>query len=189
MELYRKTYAEINLKNLKHNVSEIIKKYNNYKYYIGVVKSDCYGHGIKCVPSIIKGGCNYLAVALLEEALAIRNFNKDIPILCLGNIKSDNLDICVKNNITITVNSLEYAKMLKENTNLKVHIKLNTGMNRLGISNIDELRDTIEILLNKGVNIEGIYTHIYEASSFNNTDIQVKKFKEMLNNNVWIYRG
>lgn len=181
MELYRKTYAKIDLKNVKHNVSEIIKKYNNYKYYIGVVKSDCYGHGIKCVPPIIEGGCNYLAVALLEEALAIRKFNKDIPILCLGNINPDNIYICIENNITITINSLEYAKMLKENNKLKIHIKLNTGMNRLGISDIEELKETIKILKDKKIIIEGIYTHIYEANNYNNTDKQVKKFEKMLN--------
>ena len=78
MELYRKTYAEINLTNIKENVEKIIKKYNNYQYYFGIVKADCYGHGIKAVQKVIEGGANYLATATLEEALSIRKNLKDI---------------------------------------------------------------------------------------------------------------
>ena len=68
----RKTYCEVNLVNLKNNVERIINKFNNYSYYFGVVKADCYGHGdIKSIQSIIDGGCNYLAVATMKEALFI----------------------------------------------------------------------------------------------------------------------
>ena len=67
MELTRRTYTEINLTNITENVKKIIKKYNNYKYYFGVVKADSYGHdGLETVKAIIDGGCNYLAVATLE---------------------------------------------------------------------------------------------------------------------------
>lgn len=181
MCLYRKTYAEINLSNIKNNVKKIINRYNNYKYYIGVVKSDCYGHGIKAINSVIDGGCNYLAVALLEEAIAIREFNKKIPILCLGNINPKYLKLCIDKNITITVNSLEYVNLITSNiNNLKVHIKLNTGMNRLGISKISELKEVIRILKEKGSTIEGIYTHIYDALSTENTLNQIKKFENLL---------
>ena len=70
--MYRNTYVEVNLKNIEENVRKLISKYNNYKYYFGVVKADCYGHNdIKTVQAIIRGGCNYLAVATLEEALEI----------------------------------------------------------------------------------------------------------------------
>ena len=71
--MYRNTYVEVNLSNLKYNVETLIKKYNDYKYYFGVVKADCYGHNdISVVKTIINAGCNYLAVATLEEALDIR---------------------------------------------------------------------------------------------------------------------
>ena len=57
--MYRQTYMEVYLDNIKNNVSEIINKYNNYEYYFGVVKADCYGHGMEAVKAIIDGGCNY----------------------------------------------------------------------------------------------------------------------------------
>lgn len=180
--MYRKTYMEVYLNNIKDNVKKIINTYSDYEYYFGVVKADCYGHGIETVKSIIKGGCNYLAVAILEEALRIRQMNIDIPILCLGNIKPNDINICIKNNITITINSLEYAENLINYNldSLKVHIKINTGMNRLGINNINELNNVLNILGRKNVNIEGIYTHIYEANNVDNTNKQLDIFKSIV---------
>ena len=70
---YRNTYAKIKLDNITHNVKTIISNYSGYKYYIGVVKADTYGHNSnEVVKSIIDGGCNYLAVSSLDEALEIR---------------------------------------------------------------------------------------------------------------------
>ena len=60
--MYRNTYVEVNLNNLKDNVKNLIKKYRDYKYYFGVVKADCYGHGIETVKTIIYAGCNYLNI-------------------------------------------------------------------------------------------------------------------------------
>ena len=71
--MYRKTYVEVNLNNIKNNVKKLINKYSDYEYYIGIVKADCYGHnGNETVQTIIDAGCNYLAVATLDEALEIR---------------------------------------------------------------------------------------------------------------------
>ena len=72
INLYRKTYKEINLDNLSFNVRNILKKYNNYKYYIGMVKADAYGHGMYIVNTLIKAGINYLAVSSINEAMDIR---------------------------------------------------------------------------------------------------------------------
>ena len=168
MGLTRNTYVQINLNNIKDNVSSIINKFNNYEYYFGVVKANCYGHkDIKTVKAILEGGCNYLAVATLDEALYIRKYIKNIPILCLGVIPSEYIKICKKKDITITINSLDYMKELsKENIKkLKAHIKINTGMNRLGISNVEEVLHVMELAKNSNIILEGIYTHIYEAST------------------------
>lgn len=183
--MYRNTYVQIDLQNIKENVQKIIKKYSNYKYYFGVVKADCYGHDdVKTVKAIIDGGCNYLCVATLEEALEIRKKIEDIPILCLGVILKDYIDICKTENITVTIPSLEYVKKLKNENieNLKVHIKINTGMNRLGIKESEELKEVYKILEKKKANIEGIYTHIYEANNKQKYDIQIEKFEELLEN-------
>ena len=166
----RKTFCEVNLKNLKSNIEKIVNKYNDYSYYFGVVKADCYGHGdLSSIQHIIDGGCNYLAVATMKEALFIRDNYKDIPILFLGCVDYDDIGLCNEKNITISICNLEHAKMIREYTdkyncsNLKCHIKINTGMNRLGISNKEEFLEVLELLDN--IEIEGVYSHIYEASN------------------------
>ncbi len=181
--MYRNTYAKINLKNIENNVQKIIKSYPEYQYYFGVVKADCYGHNdLAVVKSIIAGGCNYLAVATLDEALEIRAEYKDIPILCLGVINPKYLTICEENNITITISSLSYTKeLIKENhSNLKVHLKINTGMNRLGIRVKEEINETYSLLKDNQITIEGLFTHIYNANNKKDTENQITKFKELI---------
>lgn len=180
--MYRNTYVEVNLKNIEENVKKLISKYNNYKYYFGVVKADCYGHkDIKTVQSIIRGGCNYLAVATLEEALEIRKNINNIPILCLGIIPITFIDECIKNNITITISNVEYLEKLimEKHNNLKVHIKINSGMNRLGTDNKEEFNKIYKMIKNSNLLLEGVYTHIYNALSQKDTINQFKKFEEI----------
>lgn len=183
MNLDRNTYAIINVQNIKENVQKIINYYHNYDYYIGVVKADSYGHGkMKSVKAVIDGGCNYLAVATLDEALKIRKNFIDIPILCSGVVSFKKIYLCIKNNITITINSLEYLKQLINYNlnNIKIHIKINTGMNRLGISSVQEIRDVIKILDSKGIVVEGLYTHLYNADNKEVYEKQLYKFKDII---------
>ncbi len=178
--MYRDTYVEVNLNNLKYNVQELIKKYNNYKYYFGVVKADCYGHDNNlAVKTIIEAGCNYLAVATLDEAIEIRKDIKDIPILCLGIIDEKYIQTCIDNNVTITISNLEYLNNLDLNKQLKVHIKINTGMNRLGINNKKEFNEVYNKIKNSNLILEGIYTHIYNATNKEETMNQYKVFEEI----------
>ena len=162
--MFRKTYVKINNKALTNNIKEIISKYNNYKYYFGVVKGNAYGHGDYIVNDLIKGGINYLAVSSLEEAISIRKYNKEIPILCLEPISIEYIKDILDNDVTITIESIGYVKELinkKLDKQLKVHIKLDTGMSRLGFTNKEELNDSINLLKdNKNILLEGIYTHI-----------------------------
>ncbi len=172
--MYRSTHVKINLDNIKNNINEIIKKYDNYDYYFGVVKGNCYGHGIQIIETLIKNGINYLAVSSLDEALEIREINKNIPILCLQPIDTEYLDICSKNNITITVHSSTYVRNIKNIDNpITVHIKIDSGMSRLGFNNKNELKKAISLLQkNNNINIEGIYTHMGTTGI---TDIYRKK--------------
>ena len=181
--MYRHTYAQINLQNIQDNVHQIINYYSDYQYYFGVVKAECYGHNdLTVVKSIIAGGCNYLAVALLEEALEIRTEYKDIPILCLGIINPKYLSICEENNITITVSSFEYATSLvkEKHPNLKVHLKINSGMNRLGMSTKEEINKTYSLLKKHNIHLEGVFTHIYNALNKEDTEKQFTKFQELI---------
>ena len=182
--MYRKTYAIIDEDKLKNNIKEIKAKYDNYKYYIGVVKNNAYNHGIKIINSLIEGGINYLAVSSLEEALDARKYNSKIPILCLEVIDLDYIYDCINNNVTITVESLEYLEKLnkiKLDFPIKIHLKLNTGMNRLGISEVKEVNKCVSIIKeNKKLILEGIYTHFATSGiSDKYYDDQMKKFQEL----------
>ena len=181
--MFRKTYVEVNIDNLKNNVKNIVNNYNKYNYFIGVVKGNCYGHGVTYVINeLIESGINYLAVSSLEEALEARNVNKKIPILCLEPIEIEYLDICIKNKITITVHDYNYAKKLIEkniNKKIKIHLKIDSGMNRLGFKDKNELNEIYEKLKeNKNIELEGIYTH-FATLGINDKewDNQLNKFK------------
>ena len=185
--MYRKTYALIDEDILKENIKEIKNKYNNYKYYIGVVKNNAYGHGIKIVNSLIEGGVNYLAVSSLEEAIEIRKYNSEISVLCLEVIDLEYIYDCINNDVTITVESLEYLEELikiKLDYPIKIHMKLNTGMNRLGISDEKEVNECVKLLKeNKNIIFEGIYTHFATSGiSDKYYDEQLEKFKKLTKN-------
>lgn len=165
--MYRNTYALINKDIIKENVEEIKSKYNTYKYYIGVVKNNAYSHGIDIIPSLINGGINYLAVSSLDEAMNIRATYKDIPILILEPIDLKFIDVAIKNKITITIESLDYLKELlakKISKKLKVHFKIDSGMNRLGFKNKIEIEEAYALINeDKYLELEGIYTHFATA--------------------------
>lgn len=148
-------------KNLLHNLN-IIKSKTNAKI-CAVVKANAYGHGTKEICSLLYGKVDFFSVASLEEALEIRSFDKTTKILVLGNCS--NFVLASKNNISITIFSInqlkKLEKKLKDIHNINIHLKLNTGMNRLGFSSINELKKALQILkkINKKVNIEGVFTH------------------------------
>ena len=173
--MIRQTYEEINLKALESNVKSIISQSSEYKYHIGVVKANCYGLGLKCIKSIIKGGANYLAVSSLEEALSIRKITNE-KILILEPINPKYISLARKNNITLTISSLEYLNNVKDQE-FTCHIKINTGMNRLGINSKEEFDKVYNIIMNSNITLEGIYTHIYKASDSKCTNNQFKKFE------------
>ena len=182
--MYRKTYIEINTENLKYNVETLVKNFPDYKYYIGVVKGNAYGHGWKAVKSIIDAGVNYLAVSTLEEALSLRGEGIVLPILCLQPIHIEDVGEAVKNNITITLSNYDYFKeLIKLNLEgqIKIHLKINSGLNRLGISSKVEVSEIFNTLNStNNFKLEGIYSH-FATTGVNDKhwDNQLAKFKEI----------
>ena len=183
--MYRNTYVEININNLQENVKNIKNYFNNYEYYFGVVKGNAYGHDIHIIDYLIKSGINYLAISSLEEALKVRKINKDIPILCLEPIDLEYLNICLENNITIVIHDYEYYKeLIKKNIdkNLKVHLKIDSGMNRIGLKDKNQINEIYkELLNNDNIFLEGIFTHLATTGiSDKYWDEQVSKFKYLI---------
>ena len=112
------------------------------------MKANAYNHGdVEISKELIKNGINYLGVSSLDEALNIRKKIKKIDILIMSPIDYNQIKIASKNNITITINSIDYIKsIVNSKYKIRVHIKLDTGMNRLGIKDNKELIDTINLI-------------------------------------------
>ena len=171
--MYRNSYVEININNLQHNVEEIIKKYPDYQYYFGVVKGNAYGHSDKVAKYLVESGINYLAISSLEEGISLRKDGVTIPILCLEPISIQYLKECLEYDITITLPDYEYYQKLMEQeieNPLKVHIKIDSGMCRLGFSDKRQVKEVVDGLNQKpNIILEGIFTHfatdgIYDIS-------------------------
>ena len=176
--MYRKTYVKIDCNKLENNIKEIKNKYSNYKYYIGVVKADCYGHGIKSIKYLISGGINYLATSSLEEALKIREVYKSIPIIVLEPIHYDDILTASKKNITVTIDNREiFNKLIENKVKVNIHIKVDSGMNRFGLKSSKDIKYIFDNC-NDRIKLEGIYTHLSSGvgNAFNQ---QIEKFKEL----------
>lgn len=180
--MYRKLKIEINKENIKNNIKNLINELN-YKYYIGVVKGNFYGHGTGLTKTMEKSGINYFAVSNLDEAIALRGETK-LPILILEPIDYKYFDIACKNNITLTINSKEYYDLIKEyKEKIKVHLKIDSGLNRLGIKNKDDVDYIVSDIKNTNLYLEGIYTHFATSGILDKQyDIQLSRFKELTSN-------
>lgn len=160
----RPTFAEINLNHLIYNYNQIRKKTKTK--IIAVVKADAYGHGmIECVKALenCKEAPEYYAVALLEEAIELRESNvTNKPILCFAPLDLLEIENYTKYNIIGTINDFYRLNELSKitlNNELTVHIKIDTGMGRLGLK-YDEVDLFIKKIRKiKNLNVEGLYTH------------------------------
>lgn len=163
------TWAEINLDNIRFNLNNIKKILKEDTKICAAIKANAYGHGSVKIAQFLEDKVNYFAVARLEEAIELRENEIKLPILCLGYIPEDSLEIAIKNNITMTVYSLEMAQKISDissniNQNAIIHIKLDTGMSRLGFKcDNSSIEDICNIYNLKNINIEGIYTHFATA--------------------------
>lgn len=164
--LMRNTWVEIDLSNLEYNLSQARKMLKSKTKIAGVVKANAYGHGsIHIAKALIENGIDMLAVACLTEAIELRKYYSDIPILIMGYTPSDKLKFAVQNNITITIFSLEQAIILSDigemlNKEVTIHIKIETGFNRLGLKIDSNIISIIEKIYNlKNIRLEGIFTH------------------------------
>ena len=102
VNIHKDAWVEINLESLAQNIIEIKKGIPKDKKFLAIVKADAYGHGMYIVNTLIKAGINYLAVSSINEAMDIRKYNKEIPILCTEVIEYDLISLAEENNITIT---------------------------------------------------------------------------------------
>lgn len=164
--LMRNTWVEIDLDAIEYNLIQARKYIKPETKIAGVIKANAYGHGaVPIAKALIKNGIDMLAVACLSEAIEVRKHCSEIPILVMGHTVDNKLKFAVEQNITTTIFSLEQAKILSElGAVLKkeaiVHLKINTGFNRIGFNLSEDTIDIITEIYNmKNIKIEGIFTH------------------------------
>ena len=164
-DYHRKTQADILLDNLYDNYLNVKKRVGN-KIIIPVVKADAYGHGAKEVTRFLHDkGVDHFAVSLLEEALELREILPDINLLCMGVIEGESLRVAARYDVAITLTNFDQIEDLMQLDNpLNVHIKVDTGMRRLGFNTIDDIKEVLDFCDNhQYINIEGIFTHFATA--------------------------
>ncbi len=187
-DLTRPTWMEIDLDNLVHNYSEIKSKLKDDTDLMAVVKGDAYQHGSEMIVKTLKGeGVKRFGVAHLSEALHIRKYEKNVDILIMGYTPDFLAKTAIENNITMTIylkDQAEYFNRLAKDLNktARVHIKIETGMNRLGfLPTLENIENISEIYNMANIEVEGIFSHFAVADENRlYTNDQIRKFKFVL---------
>lgn len=194
MEEYKKTYVEVNLDAINNNINEVKRCIGFDVKILAVIKADAYGHGAKAIGNFLKDKVDYFGVATIEEAIELRKSNINIPILILGYTSpKQNIDL-VNYNITQTVYSIEMAEeisktAIKLGKQLKVHIALETGMNRIGFKvSMESVEDIKRISKMDNIILEGMFTHFSCADEkdkgYSNIQMEIyDKFVKVLDDN------
>jgi len=185
--LLRDTYVEVNLDNIAYNMKSIKSMLGSNVKIAAVLKADAYGHGaIEVAKTVMENGAEYIAVATLNEALEIRKRFNDYRIFIMGFTPDKLLEYVVKNDITQSIFSYKQAKLLSElgykyNKVPVVHIKYDTGFNRLGFRDSTEsIEEIARIAKIKNINVEGIFSHLALAGR-EEDEKQYKKFVAAIN--------
>lgn len=186
--LQDRAWLEINLNNLENNINEIRKTIPSKTKIMAVVKADAYGHGIIDISKKLEQiGIQDFAVATLQEAITLRQNRIKGNILILGFTSIENLHYVIDYDLIQTIVDEEYAEKilnLSYNKKIKVHIKVNTGMNRIGI-NYKNINFIKELYLSNKIDVLGIFSHLSVSDSNDQEDIdftkmQISRFNDLI---------
>lgn len=183
-----RAWAEINLDAIVHNYKEIRRITNQNSKIMAIIKADGYGHGFKKIAEVLSEcGIDAFGVATTDEALQIRKAGFALPVLILGIIPDDELTTVIQNGISVSVTNLSLAKKISSvasslKTDAKIHIKLDTGMGRIGFVCGDDDRMTADEIIEASnlpyIKIEGVFSHFSKADEYDKsyTELQYKRF-------------
>ncbi|QJC87395.1 alanine racemase [Bacillus inaquosorum] len=184
---YRDTWAEIDLSAIKENVSNMKEHIGEHVHLMAVVKANAYGHGdAEVAKAALDAGASCLAVAILDEAISLREKGLKAPILVLGAVPPEYVAIAAEYDVTLTGYSVEWlqeaARHLKKDS-LHFHLKVDTGMNRLGVKTEEEVHHVMAILdRNPRFKCKGVFTHFATADEKERDYffMQFERFKELI---------
>lgn len=186
INIHRDSWVEINLENIAYNMSSIRKNTPKGVKLLAVVKADAYGHGsVMIAPTLLASGADMLGVASIDEGVDLRQAKISCDILVLGAVPVWAVESAVKANLIIAIFSKEHLQACRqayERTGIKpkVHVKLDTGMNRIGVS-IDEAVEFInEVKIADYLEFGGIFTHLANAENREKTQIQIDRWNSVI---------
>jgi alanine racemase len=166
--VHRPAWAEISASAIAHNV-RAIKAVVGESLICAVVKANAYGHGAEmAAKAALIGGADLLAVAIVDEGIELRDAGVTAPILLLAEVPPEALSDALANNLTLTIGSLEgalaaAAAAVKSGGVHKVHVKVDTGMHRMGVAP-EDVREIVAVLVKSpSIDVEGLYTHFSVA--------------------------
>ncbi|AEJ24590.1 alanine racemase [Streptococcus equi subsp. zooepidemicus] len=184
--LHRPTVARVDLEAIRANIDHIHQHIPKKVRTYAVVKANAYGHGAVAVSKAVEDQVDGYCVSNLDEALELRQAGIDKEILILGVILASELQLAIKHQLTITVASLEWLELAKKESvdfsQLHVHVKVDSGMGRIGVRSLAEANQLISILSDMGVQLDGIFTHFATADESDHAmfDKQLTFFKQLV---------
>lgn len=194
LENYKGTRVEINLDNLAFNLKNIREFINKDTMIMAVVKGNAYGHGaIATSKTFLENGADMLAVSVFQEAIELRKANIESPILIFNYVPDYQYELIIENEIMLSIYNYEDGVLLSDiakrmNKDARIHIKIDTGMSRLGfLPNDKSIEEIIKISRLPNIEIEGIYSHFscadekdktFTEKQYNRFDSFVKKLED-----------
>ena len=165
--LHRPTLAKVDLSAISENIEQVVSHIPKKVKTFAVVKANAYGHGAVAVAKQVSEQVDGFCVSNLDEALELRQAGLEQPILILGVVLPDGVPLAIQENITLTVASLDWLEIAKEQgldlTGLTCHIKVDSGMGRIGVRCLEDADNLIAGLKSLGADVEGIFTHFATA--------------------------
>ncbi|MDP2209372.1 MAG: alanine racemase [Bacteroidota bacterium] len=186
----RPTRAEISLRAIQYNLEAVRKKIGTSVKVMGIVKANAYGHGlVETSKAFVKFGIDYLGVGFLEEGIILRQNGITCPILVLGGVLGDQVQHFLANDLDITVSSVELAERIEREVahhnskKAKVHLKIDTGMERIGVHSDNALQFAQKVAALQHIEIVGIYSHFATAEAHDKSFAysQLDRFSSALN--------
>ena len=188
--LHRPTLAKVDLSAISENIEQVVSHIPKQVKTFAVVKANAYGHGAVEVAKHVSKQVDGFCVSNLDEALELRQAGLEQPILILGVVLPDEVPLAIQENITLTGASLEWLKMAKDQgldlTGLTCHIKIDSGMGRIGVRSQGDADSLIAGLKALGADVEGIFTHFATADEADDSKFkrQLAFFTDLVNNLV-----
>ena len=188
INIYKDAWVEINLEHLANNIKEIKKGIPKNKKFLAIVKADAYGHGATMLAqTMLASGVDMFGVSSIDEGLDLREYKIKAPILVVGAVPVWAFETAAKNDITVSVFNDSHLKACQEvyaRTGLrtKVHVKVDTGMNRIGVRSENAVDFINQVQLADYLDFKGIFTHLANAERIEETNEQFSRWNSVIRN-------